>query len=120
MTAVCATPRAAGTIGGVARGQEAREPARGHDGAAASTVAHTAVIVVTLVFLHPLEYIAMNSLAGASAGAYGRFDLDYGAWRCPETLRRLGMRIAPRPVAAIPARWLHWREQLASRDVRRN
>ena len=91
---------------------------------AALGVAHTAVIVVTLVILHPLEYIAMNSLAGGVAGAYGRFDLDYWSMAVPEALRRLEDRIdAEGRFAGDPPRvlvCLGWREQLAGVMFRRN
>src|SRR5258705_9675239 len=91
---------------------------------AALGVAHTAAIVVTLVILHPLEYIAMNSLAGGVAGAYGRFDLDYWSMAAPEALRRLEDRIdAEGRFAGDPSRvlvCLGWREQLASVMFRRN
>jgi hypothetical protein len=91
---------------------------------AALGVAHTAVIVVTLVILHPLEYIAMNSLAGGVAGAYGRFDLDYWGMAAPEALRRLEGRIdAEGRFAVDPPRvlvCLGWREQLAGVMFRRN
>src|SRR5207237_6933440 len=91
---------------------------------AALGVAHTAVILVTLVILHPLEYIAMNSLAGGVAGAYGRFDLDYWSMAVPEALRRLEDRTdAEGRFAGDPPRvlvCLGWREQLAGLMVRRN
>ena len=87
-------------------------------------VAHTAAIVVTLVILHPLEYIAMNSLAGGVVGAYGRFDLDYWSMAVPEALRRLEDRIdAEGRFAGDPPRvlvCLAWREQFAGVLFRRN
>src|SRR5258706_5745960 len=87
-------------------------------------VAHTAAIVVTLVILHPLEYIAMNSLAGGVAGAYGRFDLDYWSMAAPPGLRRLADRIdAQRRFSGGPPRvlvCLAWRENLAGVMFRRN
>jgi hypothetical protein len=86
--------------------------------------AHTVAIVVTLVILHPLEYIAMNSLAGGVAGAYGRFDLDYWSMAAPEALRRVEDRIdAEGRFADDPPRvlvCLGWREQLAGVLFRRN
>ncbi|WP_024508957.1 hypothetical protein [Bradyrhizobium sp. ARR65] len=87
-------------------------------------VAHTAAIVVTLVILHPLEYIAMNGLAGGVAGAHGRFDLDYWSMAVPEALRRLEHRIdAEGRFAGDPPRvlvCLAWREQFAGVMFRRN
>jgi hypothetical protein len=47
----------------------------------------------TLAVLHPLEYIAINTLAGGVAGAYGRFDLDYSSMAATVALRRLERRI---------------------------
>jgi len=86
--------------------------------------AHMVAIVVTLVILHPLEYIAMNSLAGGVAGAYGRFDLDYWSMAAPEALRRLEDRIdAEGRFADDPPRvlvCLGWREQQAGVMFRRN
>lgn len=91
---------------------------------AALGVAHTAAIVLTLVMLHPLEYIAMNSLAGGVAGAYGRFDLDYWSMAVPEALRRLEDRIdAEGRSKGDPPRvlvCLAWREELAGVMFRRN
>ncbi len=91
---------------------------------AAIGVAHTAVIVVTLVVLHPLEYIAMNSLAGGVAGAYGRFDLDYWSMAVPVAIRRLENRIdAEGRSAGDPPRvlvCLGWREKLAGVMFHRN
>jgi hypothetical protein len=87
-------------------------------------VAHTATVVVTLVILHPLEYIAMNGLVGGVAGAYGRFDLDYWSMAAPEALRRLEHRIdGDGRFADDPPRvllCLAWREQLAGVMFRRN
>ncbi|MEK9280868.1 MULTISPECIES: hypothetical protein [unclassified Bradyrhizobium] len=86
--------------------------------------AYTAAIVATLVILHPLEYIAMNSLAGGVAGAYSRFDLDYWSMAVPEALRRLEHRIdAEGRFAGNPPRvlvCLAWREQLAGVMLPRN
>jgi hypothetical protein len=87
-------------------------------------IAHAAAIVVTLAMLHPLEYIAMNGLAGGVPGAYGRFDLDYWSMAVPEALRRLENRTdAEGRVAGDPPRvlvCLGWREQLAGVMFRRN
>jgi hypothetical protein len=48
--------------------------------------------VVVLARLHPLEYVAMNTLAGRTQGAYGRFELDNLAVAATEALRRLESR----------------------------
>ena len=50
-------------------------------------------VVVTLAKLHPLEYVAMNTLAGGTRGAYDRFELDYLAVAATEALRRLESRL---------------------------
>ena len=50
-------------------------------------------VVVTLAKLHPLEYVAMNTFAGGTRGAYGRFELDYLAVAATEALRRLESRL---------------------------
>jgi len=42
-----------------------------------------------MIYLHPLEYIAMNAFAGGTAGAYGRFDLDYWSAAATQAARRL-------------------------------
>ena len=70
---------------------------------------------VTLVRLHPLEYIAMNTFAGGTRGAYGRFELDYLAVAASEALRRLETRLeymsasnsaVPSILICIP--WREW------------
>jgi hypothetical protein len=44
---------------------------------AALAGAYVIALVIDLVALHPLEYVSMNPFAGGTAGAYGRFELDY-------------------------------------------
>jgi hypothetical protein len=56
--------------------------------------------VVTLAKLHPLQYVAMNTFAGGTAGAYGRFELDYLAVAATEALRRLESRLEYEGAAA--------------------
>jgi hypothetical protein len=58
--------------------------------------------VVDLARLHPLEYVAMNSIAGGTRGAYGRFELDYLALAATEALRRLESRLEYERQAADP------------------
>lgn len=60
--------------------------------AALLVTAYAAALIANLVRLHPLEYIAMNPLAGGVAGAYERFDLDYWSASATEALRRLETR----------------------------
>jgi hypothetical protein len=54
---------------------------------------YAACLVANLVILHPLEYIAMNGFAGGTAGAYGRFELDYWSAASTEALRHLENRL---------------------------
>jgi hypothetical protein len=55
--------------------------------------AYVGSIVATLAVLHPLEYVAMNALAGGTRGAYGNFELDYWSAAATEALRRLEHRL---------------------------
>jgi len=61
--------------------------------AASVALAHVGVTVATLVGLHPLQYVAMNSLVGGVKGAKGRFELDYWAAGATEALRQLERRL---------------------------
>jgi hypothetical protein len=61
--------------------------------AAIAAGAYAGSIVVTMAALHPLEYIAMNALAGGTRGAYQRFELDYWSAAATEALRRLERRL---------------------------
>ena len=49
--------------------------------------------------LHPLEYVAMNALAGGTRGAYDNFELDYWSAAASEALRRLEHRLDYDPSA---------------------
>jgi hypothetical protein len=60
---------------------------------AALSGAYVIALVIDLVALHPLEYVAMNLFAGGTAGAYGRFELDYWGAGATEALRRLERRL---------------------------
>ncbi len=55
--------------------------------------AYVGSIVAMLAVLHPLEYVAMNALAGGTRGAYGNFELDYWSAAATEALRRLEHRL---------------------------
>ena len=55
----------------------------------AAVAVYAGVTIVNLVRLHPLEYAAVNSLAGGVRGAYERFELDYWSVAGTEALRRL-------------------------------
>ena len=54
--------------------------------------AYVGGVVSTLAALHPLEYVAMNALAGGTRGAYDKFELDYWSAAATEALRRLEQR----------------------------
>jgi len=75
--------------------------------AACAVGLHVAATVGTMVYLHPLEYIAMNGFAGGTAGAYGRFDLDYWSAAATEAARRLAARLAHGAPAQFAARPPH-------------
>lgn len=74
--------------------------------------------IVTLARLHPLEYLAMNTLAGGTRGAYGRFELDYLAVAATEGVRRLEARMenehqieyvrAKSPTLLVCIPWREW------------
>jgi hypothetical protein len=61
--------------------------------AATAAGAYAGSLIITLVELHPLEYVAMNALAGGTRGAYGRFELDYWAVAATVAVRRLEARL---------------------------
>jgi hypothetical protein len=78
--------------------------------------AYLGSLIVTLAILHPLEYVAMNALAGGVRGAYGRFELDYWSAAATEALRRLEQRLdyehrfaeQPPPSIVICIPWREW------------
>jgi hypothetical protein len=78
--------------------------------------AYVGSIVAMLAALHPLEYIAMNALAGGTRGAYGNFELDYWSAAATEAVRRLEHRLdydsSIRPVETPPSILIciGWRE----------
>jgi hypothetical protein len=59
----------------------------------ALVLVYVAGVLANLAILHPLEYVAMNQIAGGIAGAYGRFDLDYWSAAATEAVRRLEARL---------------------------
>jgi hypothetical protein len=61
--------------------------------AAVAAGTYVGSVIVTLAVLHPLEYIAMNALAGGTRGAYNRFEQDYWSAAATEALRRLERRL---------------------------
>jgi hypothetical protein len=93
--------------------------------AAVGVGAYLGGLVGALAALHPLEYVAMNALAGGTRGAYGNFELDYLSAAATEGLRRLEHRLdyepairtadsSPRILICIP-----WREQLVNPMLKR-
>jgi hypothetical protein len=93
--------------------------------AAIAAGAYVGNIVMTLAVLHPLEYVAMNALAGGTRGAYGKFELDYWAVAATEALRRLERRLdydLPSQSAEGPPSILiciPWREWMVGPILRR-
>src|SRR5262249_19056742 len=55
--------------------------------------AYVGGVIATLAALHPLEYVAMNALAGGTRGAYDKFELDYWSAAATQALRRLEQRL---------------------------
>ena len=73
--------------------------------AAALIALHLATTLPELVRLHPLQYVATNSLTGGTAGAHGRFELDYWSAAGTTALRKLERELAADPrYALVPAR----------------
>jgi hypothetical protein len=92
---------------------------------AAAAGAYVGHVVVTLAALHPLEYAAMNALAGGTRGAHQRFELDYWSIAATEAVRRLESRLdhdpalraaelAPSILICIP-----WREAMVAPMLKR-
>ncbi|HWM49669.1 MAG TPA: hypothetical protein VNR11_22435 [Xanthobacteraceae bacterium] len=90
--------------------------------AAAAIVLYLATSIATLASLHPLQYVAMNALAGGTAGAYGRFELDYWSAAATPALRRLEARLDRAPLAHRPRVMvcIGWREQMVAPLFRRD
>lgn len=88
--------------------------------------AHVGATVASMIELHPLEYVAINSFAGGTAGAAGRFDLDYWSVAASVALRSLERRLdddSSGRFASAPARVMvcvQHREWIADRLFRRN
>ena len=87
--------------------------------------AYAGSIVATLAVLHPLEYVAMNALAGGTRGAYDRFELDYWSVAATEALRRLehrldypsSLRVAEAPPSILIC--IPWRQDKIDRILKR-
>ena len=81
--------------------------------------------IANFVLLHPLEYVAVNLLAGGVRGAYGKFELDYWSAAGTEALRRLEHLVdaeAPGLFARNPPSvvvCIRYREYLAGMMARR-
>jgi hypothetical protein len=93
-------------------------------GVAAVAAAHICALLLAMAQLHPLEYVAMNSLAGGTKGAAGRFELDYWGAAATEAVRQLEQRVDGDPrFLAKPPRvlvCLIQRQGAADRLFRRN
>ena len=63
--------------------------------------AYAGSVVLTLVALHPLEYVALNALAGGTRGGYDRFETDYWSVAAAEALRRLEHRLDYDPAVRV-------------------
>jgi hypothetical protein len=50
-------------------------------------------LLAMLAALHPLQYVAMNALAGGTRGAYDSFELDYWSAAAVPAIRRLEQRL---------------------------
>ena len=93
--------------------------------AAVAGGAYVGGVVGTLAVLHPLEYVAMNALAGGTRGAYGNFELDYWSAAATEALRRLECRLdydlAVRAADSPPSIMIciPWREHLVDPILKR-
>lgn len=91
----------------------------------AATALHLISTIGTMIYLHPLEYIAMNSLSGGVPGAYRRFDLDYWSAAATEAVRRLETQLAHDPQERFAARepvvkvCIGWRELMVGPMFRR-
>lgn len=95
MTYFCATPRAC------ARTTAAWPSPAGLRSATACLVSNA----VTLVRLHPYEYLFYNSIVGGLEGASRRYDMDYWFGSMPEALDRLESylrRTAPEEASRPP------------------
>jgi hypothetical protein len=78
--------------------------------------------VATLVALHPLQYVAINSLSGGTKGAYGRFELDYWSAAATLAIRRLEQRLDQASERKFPKVMvcIGWREALVAPLFRRD
>ena len=93
---------------------------------AVAAATHVVVTAGTLIRLHPLQYVAMNALAGGTSGASGRFELDYWAAAASEAVRRLESRLdredtgrlAESPPHVVVC--IHYRQAIADKLFRRN
>ncbi len=93
--------------------------------AAVAGGAYLGSVLLTLAALHPLEYVAMNALAGGTKGAYNDFELDYWSAAATEALRRLERRLdyewSPRTAESPPSILIciPWRESVVEPMLRR-
>lgn len=94
-------------------------------GTAVLAAAHLGATALTLASLHPLQYTAINALAGGTA-AEGRFEQDYWAAGATEALRQLERRLDNDKTGRFAGRkariliCIPWREQMVSPMLRRH
>jgi hypothetical protein len=87
--------------------------------------AYAGNVVVTFAALHPLEYVAINALAGGTRGGYDNFELDYWSVAATEALRRLERRLdydLPNGFAEAPPSiviCIPWRESMIGPMLKR-
>jgi hypothetical protein len=100
-----------------------RSLARARIAIAMLAAVYVVAVVINLARLHPLEYVAMNTFAGGTSGACGRFELDYWGAAATEALRRLERRVDSNETSApnLPSILIcvPFREQLAGPMLRR-
>jgi len=90
-----------------------------------AAVVYVGAAIVNFALLHPLEYVAINVLAGGVQGAYGKFELDYWSAAGTEALRRLEQSVdaeapglfKPNPPSLVVC--IPFREYLAGLMARR-
>ena len=86
---------------------------------------YAGAMLAAFAALHPLEYVALNALAGGIRGGYDRFETDYGSAAATVALRRLEERLDHDPSAReaeVPPSILiciPWREAMVAPMLRR-
>jgi len=87
--------------------------------------AYAGIVVLTLAALHPLEYVALNVLAGGTRAAQDKFEGDYWSVAATVALRRLEQRLDYEASIRVPETppgiliCIGWREGLVGPLLRR-